>query len=79
MTTCRELILGHFTQTSALQVHLLEVNQAPSFTADSPLDLRIKTNVVSGAFELCGLCEKRKKLYENEKKKWQSNLFSASK
>jgi tubulin polyglutamylase TTLL6/13 len=45
---------------SALTPYLIEVNQSPSFTTDSPLDDKIKKGVLTDAFNLLNLSVKRK-------------------
>jgi tubulin polyglutamylase TTLL6/13 len=42
---------------------LLEVNHTPSFTTDTPLDLRIKKNLIADTIRLLGLSVKRKMRY----------------
>jgi tubulin polyglutamylase TTLL6/13 len=44
-----------------LNPFLLEVNHAPSFSTDSPLDEKIKGQVIYDTFNLLGLNQKRKK------------------
>ena len=44
---------------------LLEVNHTPSFTTDSPLDIKIKTAVVKDALVLLNLSASHKKVYQN--------------
>ncbi len=40
-----------------LKPYLLEVNQSPSFATDSPLDYKVKKNVVVDAFKLLNFNE----------------------
>lgn len=47
---------------------LLEVNHTPSFTTDTPLDLRIKKNLIADTIKLLGLSVKRKMRYQAQKK-----------
>jgi len=42
-----DIIIDH-----KLKPYLLEVNQSPSFSTDSPLDYKIKKNVIGDAFNL---------------------------
>jgi tubulin polyglutamylase TTLL6/13 len=44
--------------------YLLEINHAPSFAADSPLDEKIKGQVIYDTLNLLGLSQKRKKHYK---------------
>lgn len=48
--------------------HLLEVNHAPSFGTDSPLDEKIKGQVVYDTLNLLGLSQKRKRNYKTSTK-----------
>ena len=52
--------------------YLLEVNHAPSFATDSPLDYEVKYNLIADTFQLLGLSVAKKKakvkaLYEEKK------------
>ena len=52
--------------------YLLEVNHAPSFATDSPLDYDVKYNLIADTFSLLGLSVAKKKakgkqLYEEKK------------
>jgi len=44
--------------------YLLEINHAPSFATDSPLDEKIKGQVIYDTLNLLGLSQKRKKNYK---------------
>ena len=44
---------------------LLEINHAPSFSTDSPLDEKIKAQVIYETINMLGLSQKRKKNYKN--------------
>jgi tubulin polyglutamylase TTLL6/13 len=44
---------------------LIEVNQAPSFCTDSPLDTKVKKGVLCDAFRMLNLSQKRKTKYIN--------------
>ena len=51
---------------------MLEVNHAPSFATDSPLDYEVKYNLIADTFQLLGLSVAKKKakvkaLYEEKK------------
>lgn len=43
---------------------LLEVNHSPSFTTDSPLDEKVKGEVIRDTVRLLGLSKKRKQMYK---------------
>ena len=47
--------------------YLLEINHAPSFATDSPLDEKIKGQVIYDTVNLLGLSQKRKRNYKNIK------------
>lgn len=58
---------------------LLEVNQAPSFATDSPLDYEIKKGLFMDTFKLLGLSVEKKKaklkrLYEEKKDRMMTKL-----
>ena len=58
---------------------LLEVNQAPSFATDSPLDFDIKKGLFVDTFKLLGLSidkkkAKLKRLYEEKKERMLTKL-----
>ena len=42
------------------KVKVLEVNHSPSFGTDSPLDLKIKYDLIRDTIKLLGLSQKRK-------------------
>jgi tubulin polyglutamylase TTLL6/13 len=43
-----------------LKAQLLEVNQSPSFTTDSPLDYKIKKALITDTIKILNLSIKRK-------------------
>jgi len=43
---------------------LLEVNHSPSFSTDSPLDYKIKNELIRDTIRLLGLSTKRKTFYK---------------
>lgn len=49
-----------------LNPYLIEVNHAPSFATDSPLDQRIKEGLIKDTFNILGLSKKRKQNYIKE-------------
>jgi tubulin polyglutamylase TTLL6/13 len=53
-----DIILDH-----RLKPWLLEVNHAPSFATDTPLDKTIKYGSISDAIKLLGLTAKNRKKY----------------
>ena len=50
---------------------LLEVNQSPSFTTDTPLDFNIKKNLIADAINILNLSWKRKNKYIQAKRQEQ--------
>ena len=53
---------------SQLKCWLLEVNQAPSFCTDSPLDHQVKKNLLRDTLHILNLTWKRKNRYFREQK-----------
>jgi tubulin polyglutamylase TTLL6/13 len=43
--------------------YLLEVNNSPSFSTDSPLDEKVKGDLIRDTIRLLGLTKKRKAMY----------------
>ena len=69
-----DIIIG-----SKCKPYLLEVNHAPSFSTDSPLDYEIKKNLFVDTFRLLGMTIDRKKrklneLYEEKKQRMMTKL-----
>ena len=58
---CFELLGFDIILNSDLTPMLLEVNHAPSFATDSPLDYEVKKNLFVDMFNLLGLTIERKK------------------
>lgn len=52
----------------SLTAQLLEVNQSPSFTTDSPLDMKIKKALITDTIKIWNLSLKRKLRSKNDKK-----------
>ena len=56
---------------------LIEVNQSPSFATDSPLDYKVKRNVLHDAFYLLNAsAEKRSEYQESNKVKMQKRILT---
>lgn len=51
-----------------LKAQLLEVNQSPSFTTDSPLDYKIKKALITDTIKIWNLSVKRKNRAKGEKR-----------
>ena len=45
--------------------YLLEVNHSPSFSTDSPLDEKVKGDLIRDTIQMLGLTKKRKQIYKN--------------
>ena len=45
---------------------LLEVNHSPSFGTDSPLDYKIKSELITDTIRLLGLSAKRRNYYKQQ-------------
>ena len=59
-----------------LKPQLLEVNQSPSFTTDSPLDYKIKKELITDTIRLLNLSIKRKLKTKGVKRaEMQKRLF----
>ena len=58
---CFELLGFDIILNSDLKPLLLEVNHAPSFATDSPLDYEIKKNLFVDMFSMLGLTIERKR------------------
>ncbi|RLN92979.1 hypothetical protein BBJ28_00012201 [Nothophytophthora sp. Chile5] len=59
---------------------LFEVNHAPSFAGDSPLDREVKTALISGALDLVGVTNERKrKFVRRRRQEWTKRLWGAQK
>ena len=54
-SNCFELLGYDILLDSDLKAWILEVNLAPSLTADSPLDFHIKSNLIVDFFNLAGI------------------------
>ncbi len=58
---CFELLGFDVILTHDIKPMLLEVNHAPSFATDSPLDLEIKKQLFEDMFRMLGLSVERKR------------------
>lgn len=56
-----------------LKPWLIEVNQAPSFCTDSPLDYSVKKNLLRDTLHMLNLNRKRKNRYVREYKNMMEN------
>ena len=65
---CFEILGFDIMFDHKLQPWIIEVNHTPSFTADTPLDQKIKHNVVNDAIKLLGLTYRKKCRAKLEKK-----------
>ena len=64
---CFELLGFDIILNSDLKPFLLEVNHAPSFATDSPLDYEVKKHVLGDAFKLLDLSQEwRELMIENK-------------
>lgn len=74
---CVEILGFDFMIDSALKPWLIEVNHLPSFATDSPLDVRIKSQVVGTALSvLRAKADDRKSYEENAKRDAQNRLYN---
>lgn len=66
---CFELLGFDIILDSNLKPWVLEVNHTPSFTTDSPLDWKIKKNLIRDTMRILGVKAKTRKKYIADKKK----------
>lgn len=79
-TNCFEILGYDVLIDSELKPWLLEANLSPSLTPDSPLDLKLKAQVVSDAFTLIGMKKfDRWKESMNKMKHWMKGLYARGK
>jgi len=64
---CFEILGFDIFFDSSLKPWILEVNHSPSFATDSPLDFKIKKNLISDAIKLLNLSYAKKQLYKRNK------------
>ena len=65
---CFEVLGFDILIDKSLKPWLLEVNHSPSFSADSPLDAKIKTEVIKDTLKMLKVSAKDKAKYETKKK-----------
>ena len=65
---CFEILGFDIMLDEKFKPYLLEVNHAPSFGTDSPLDEKIKGQVIYDTLNLLGLSHKRKRNYKTTMK-----------
>ncbi|RLN86344.1 hypothetical protein BBJ28_00007461 [Nothophytophthora sp. Chile5] len=59
---------------------LFEVNHAPSFAGDSPLDREVKTALITGALDLVGVTNERKRKFVRQRRQeWTKRLWGTQK
>jgi hypothetical protein len=75
---CFEIFGFDILIDSDLKPWILEVNLNPSLASDSPLDLKIKSNLVLDALNMVGLKKFDRRAEQNKKLKFKnnSNAFS---
>ena len=64
---CYELLGFDVIFDTNLKPWILEVNHSPSFSTDSPLDFKIKKNLISDTIRLLNLSLTKKQLYKKQK------------
>lgn len=65
---CFEILGFDIMLDENFKPYLLEINHAPSFATDSPLDEKIKAQVIYDTVNLLGLTQKRKRNYKTATK-----------
>lgn len=68
---CFEILGFDIMLDANCKPYLLEVNHSPSFSTDSPLDEKIKGELIRDTIRLLGMTKKRKAMY---KRNLQSHL-----
>ena len=58
---CFEILGFDVLIDDKLKPWLIEINHAPSFSTDTPLDFKMKKDVIADALQLLGMTHKRKK------------------
>ena len=61
---CFEILGFDIMLDDKAKPYLLEVNHSPSFSTDSPLDEKIKGELIRDTVRLLGLTRKRKAMYK---------------
>ena len=76
---CFEILGFDILLDKELNVWLLEVNHSPSLSTDTPLDWKIKGNLIADTLTLLNMTHKKKKLYlQNKKKELKRRIFCKS-
>ena len=61
---CFEILGFDIFLDDKLKPWILEVNHAPSFSTDSPLDFKVKKNLIADTIELLNLSHNKKMIYK---------------
>ena len=64
---CFEILGFDIFLDDKLKPWILEVNHAPSFSTDSPLDFKVKKNLIADTIELLNLSHNKKMIYKKQK------------
>ena len=65
---CFEILGFDIMLDNKCKPYLLEVNHSPSFSTDSPLDEKVKGELIRDTIRLLGLSKKRKAMYSKNLK-----------
>ena len=65
---CFEILGFDIMLDSNCKPYLLEVNHSPSFSTDSPLDEKVKGELIRDTIRLLGISKKRKAMYSKNLK-----------
>lgn len=68
---CFEILGFDVLIDDKLKPWLIEINHAPSFATDTPLDFKMKKDVIADTIQLLGMTYKRKKKFI---KSYKSNI-----
>ena len=65
---CFEILGFDVLIDEKLKPWLIEINHAPSFATDTPLDFKMKKDVIADSIQLLGMTHKRKKKFVKQHK-----------
>ena len=77
MSNCFELLGFDILIDSNLEPWLLEVNLSPSLNCDSPLDQKIKSNVIADLFNLAGMVHLDERMGQDSTSANTNKIFNA--
>jgi tubulin polyglutamylase TTLL6/13 len=73
---CFEILGFDVLIDEKLKPWLIEINHAPSFATDTPLDFKMKKDVIADTIQILGMTHKRKKKFiKNHKANIQKRML----